>query len=131
MKLFDLEWDAVGFTKNESLLDLEISEENAEILTEQMKAQGQLPSFVKRIISAHIAPDEKEGGQWKVFGNVRVQVEAPTMDFAALMEPPEKFLLAVLRVIADSELESLGFEGTFEILLLDEVTPNEPEEALA
>ena len=121
MPLFIVKWDGMGFTSDEDETEMELTEEQAAQYTQQLKAEGAFPAGIHGVLAAHVAPDEVEGGEWKVFVCCELLVEADSEAQVWRLQAPEAFLLQVASHMVKNDADSTyGLTGTFEILEVEE-----------
>ncbi len=122
MPQFELRYEATAFTNNKSLDGAELTEEEGLGFTETSLEEESFPSGVVAVLRGHIALDDDQGEDAKVFVSVTLVVEADDEDEAEAFEPPEDLLATIADMMANTRPEcSFDLEAhSWELIDIDE-----------
>lgn len=117
--LFDITWEAAGFTKNRAIIDTEISQAEARETTEDLAQQKKLPENIRAIRGAYITEDDgQSGSNRRVFLCVRFCARFDSERRAFSSEPPIDALEKISEMLGG---DSLSLEGDWQVASVDQV----------
>lgn len=107
MPFFDVTYEAIGYTTNPSIIDNELSGEDARGFTDQLRAEGGLPAGIEDVLRGYITVDDEQEGtrEKKLFVSVTIRVTAANAEAAEANETPARLLTPIADMMGTCDNE--------------------------